>query len=79
MSREGDHTGAHCPQCAGPVVYNGNYFCADCHWNAPERWIERHEQAYRFLMDWRARRRGVEVQELTNFNRALYERGAEVT
>lgn len=77
MIREGDPTGVCCPQCTGPVVYNGNYFCSDCGWDAPERWIKRHPRAYRFLMDWRARRWGVEVQELQNFNRTLYDAGGE--
>jgi hypothetical protein len=75
---EGDPTGVHCPRakCDEEIVYNGNYFCPAGHWHAPENWLDRHPEAYANLMDYRARKRMIPVEELINFNADLYERGA---
>jgi len=74
MSFGGDPTGVPCPnkRCDGQILYNGNYFCENYDWDAPDGWIHRNPQAYRNLMDYRARRNGIAVHKLTNFNPALY-------
>lgn len=78
-----DPTGVPCPKrgCPGEVVYNGNYFCEllphrECDWAAPENWLQMHPEAYAGLMEYRARRQMIDVSELPNFDRELYEKGA---
>lgn len=74
--KDGDSTNTACPRrCGGEVVYNGNYFCNICDWDAPEGWINRNPRAYRNLMDSRARYRKTPVESLINFNVKLYARG----
>jgi hypothetical protein len=74
----GDPTGVNCPnaRCDGQVVYNGNYFCENLDWTAPEGWIYENPRAYRNLMNYRARRNGIAVHKLQNFNRDLYEKAS---
>lgn len=76
--RADDPCGVPCPikTCSGGVVYNGSYFCDTCEWSASESWLRRHPEAYANLMDWRARRQGVPVEELTNFDQAFYDKSA---